>query len=483
MSGPEIVRIDLPRTQSPLAGQGGSEPPLTCGGRGHGHFIAGWLANPLEPALSACTQCDMGENMTEQTLPLQGIRVLDLTRVLAGPWTTMSLADLGAEVWKIESIKGGDDTRAWSVPNYKGVSTYYLCANRGKHSIAVDLKAPEGRQIVLDLAAKADVIVENFRAGTVDRLGIGYEDVCKINPAIIYCSISGYGQSGPERDRPGYDFIMQAESGLMSITGQVDGPPTRLGVAFTDVVAGMTATQSILAALYQRRGSGLGQHIDVALLDSALNMLINIGTGHLNAGVEPKRYGNAHPTVVPYQIFETADGDFALAVGNDRMFIDFCERVIDRPELARDPRFATSHKRALHREELLPLLAQIIRQNTCQHWIDACQAASVPAGRVKSVAEALQSPSVAERGVIERLEHSTLGPVSLIRAAHGIAAQRAHKAKAPPLLGEDTRVVLRDVLGLDDPHIDSLAASGVVACFDVGDTAIARQNGTEESQD
>ncbi len=191
-------------------------------------------------------------------LPLDGIRVLDLTRVLAGPWATMSLGDLGATVWKIENIIGGDDTRAWSIPNYKGVSTYYLSANRGKHSIAVDLKSAEGRQIVLDLAAQADVVVENFRAGTVDRLGIGYADLRKLNPGIIYCSISGYGQTGPERDRPGYDFIMQAESGLMSITGPEDGPPSRLGVAFTDVVAGMIATQSILAALYQRRETGVG---------------------------------------------------------------------------------------------------------------------------------------------------------------------------------------------------------------------------------
>ena len=203
-----------------------------------------------------------------QTLPLEGLKVLDLTRVLAGPWATMSLSDLGAEVWKIENIKGGDDTRAWSVPNDKGVSNYYLCANRGKHSIALDLKSPQGKQIILDLAAKADVVVENFRAGTVDRLGIGYEDLRRINPGIVYCSISGYGQTGPERTRPGYDFIMQAESGLMSITGATDGPPNRLGVAFTDVVAGMVATQSILSALYQRRDTGLGQYIDCLLYTS-----------------------------------------------------------------------------------------------------------------------------------------------------------------------------------------------------------------------
>lgn len=402
--------------------------------------------------------------MTHDTLPLEGIRVLDLSRVLAGPWATMSLADLGAEVWKIENIKGGDDTRAWSVPSYKGVSTYYLCANRGKHSIAVDLKDPQGLKIVLDLAAKADVIVENFRAGTADRLGLGYDAIKAKNPCVIYCSISGYGQTGPERDRPGYDFIMQAESGLMSITGEVGGPPNRLGVAFTDVVAGMVATQSILAALYQRRESGKGQYIDVALLDSALNMLINVGTGYLNAGVKPGRFGNAHPTVVPYQVFEASDGVFALAVGNDRMFADFCNDVLGKPDLARDPRFTTAHGRAIHRQDLIPGIEELLRQKPCQHWLDACQRASVPAGRVKTVSEALESASVTERGVVQSLDHPELGPIRLIRAAHGLSAQSKATLKPPPMLGEDTRTVLSRVLGLDETSTDDLIASGAVMC-------------------
>jgi crotonobetainyl-CoA:carnitine CoA-transferase CaiB-like acyl-CoA transferase len=402
--------------------------------------------------------------VTPPRLPLEGVRVLDLTRVLAGPWLTMSLADLGAEVWKIENVDGGDDTRAWSVPNYKGVSTYYLCANRGKHSIAVNLKAPEGRQIVLDLAARADVVVENFRAGTVDRLGIGYDDIRRINPGAVYCSISGYGQTGPERDRPGYDFVMQAESGLMAITGQLDGPPTRLGTAFTDVVAGMVGTQSVLAALYQRHTTGEGQYIDVALLDSALNLLVNLGTGYLNAGVEPARYGNAHPSVVPYQLFDTADGWFALAVGNDRMYRDFCHKVIARPELATDPRFVTSHQRAINREVLLAELETIIAGCDMQHWLDACAAADVPAGPVKSVAQALQSPSVTARGVVQTLQHPELGPVSLIGPAHGIAAQKEATTKAPPMLGEDTADVLTRVLDFTPDRIEALAAQGVIAC-------------------
>ena len=421
--------------------------------------------------------------MTMQTLPLEGIKVLDLTRVLAGPWTTMSLADMGADVWKIENIKGGDDTRAWSMPNYKGVSTYYLCANRGKQSIALNLKSPEGRAIVLDLAARADVVVENFRAGTVDRLGIGYHDICKINPGIVYCSISGYGQQGPEASRPGYDFIMQAESGLMAITGAADGPPNRLGVAFTDVVAGMVATQSVLAALYQRRETGRGQFIDVALLDSTLNLLINVGTAYLNAGVEATRYGNAHPTVVPYQLFTASDGPFALAVGNDRMFTDFCEQVIHRPDLARDPRFTTSHQRALHRNDLLGAIQSIIATRPSAHWLEACLAADVPAGPVKSVAEALQAKSVVERGVIQTLEHPELGPVSLIRPAQGLAAQAGHQPKAPPLLGEDTRSVLGNVLGFDTARIEALLAQGVIACHDLAPGPDLRVTESRQPQD
>ncbi len=405
--------------------------------------------------------------MSAPRLPLAGVKVLDLSRVLAGPWAAMSLGDLGAEVWKVENIKGGDDTRAWTVPNYKGVSTYFLCANRGKHSIALDLKAPEGRRIVLDLAAKADVVVENFRAGTVERLGIGYEDVRAVNPGIVYCSITGYGQTGPDRDRLGYDFVMQAESGMMSVTGEKDGPPNRLGVAYTDVVAGMTATQSILAALYERRDTGKGQYIDVSLHEAALNMLINLGTGYLNAGVEPTRYGNAHPTVVPYQVFETQEGLFALAVGNDRMFVDFCEQVIGKPELARDPRFLTSHQRALNREQLLPVIADVIRTRPCTEWLDRCNRASVPAGKVQTVAEALNSRTVAERGLIERLDHPVLGSVALIRPAHGLAAQKDRAPKPPPLLGEDSRAILRDVLGFEDERIDALEQKGVIACLDI----------------
>jgi len=400
-------------------------------------------------------------------LPLEGIRVLDLSRVLAGPWSTMSLADLGAEVWKIESVTGGDDTRAWSVPSYKGVSSYYLCANRGKDSVAVDLKQPDGLRIVLELAAKADIVIENFSPGTAERLGLGYDALRRLNPGIIYCSISGYGQTGPERDRTGYDFVLQAESGLMDITGPLDGAPQRFGVAVIDIVAGMVATQSILAALYQRRDTGRGQLIDVALLDCALNLLINVGSGYLNGGVEPKRYGNAHPTVVPYQVFDCSDGVIALAVGNDRMFASLCADVVNRPDLAADPRFVTAAGRATNREALIPELAATFRQRSRQDWLAACHAANVAAGSVKSVAEAFAAPSVVERQLVQTLDHPVLGEVKLVRPAHGIAAQAGLAQKAPPLLGQDTRTVLAQVLTYGPGRIADLERRGVIRSLDV----------------
>ncbi|RUY08995.1 MAG: CoA transferase [Mesorhizobium sp.] len=394
-------------------------------------------------------------------LPLAGIKVLDLSRVLAGPWATMSLADLGAEVWKIENVDGGDDTRAWSVPSYNGVSTYYLCANRGKSSIAVDIKHPKGREIIYRLAAKADVVIENFRAGTVQRLKIDYETLKAFNPGIIYCSISGYGQTGPEWDRPGYDFVVQAESGLMSITGPVDGEPQRIGVAMTDIIAGMVSVQSVLAALYQRRETGQGQYIDISLLECALNTLINVGSGYLNAGVVPRRYGNAHPTVVPYQICECSDGSFALAVGNDKQFTALCEKVVGMPDLAQDPLYKTAAARALNRESLLPKLGQSFRANTRHHWMEACLRHGVPAGEVKSVPEAFESRTVKARNVVQTLHNQHLGPVSLVRPAQGLATQRDAHYKAPPMLGEDTTTVL-SAFGYAPEEVEDLIRQGVV---------------------
>ncbi|WP_245494263.1 CaiB/BaiF CoA-transferase family protein [Mesorhizobium sp. M4B.F.Ca.ET.017.02.2.1] len=398
-------------------------------------------------------------------LPLEGIKVLDLSRVLAGPWATMSLSDLGAEVWKIENVDGGDDTRAWSVPSYRGVSTYYLCANRGKRSLALDIKSPEGLAIVRSLAEQCDVVVENFRVGTAERLGVGYKQLRAIRPDVVYCSISGYGRDTSEARRPGYDFIAQAESGLMAITGEKGGQPLRFGIAITDVACGMVATQSILGALFHRERTGEGQHIDVSLMDCALNLLINVGTGFLNSDTEVERYGNAHPTVVPYQIFDCSDGSFALAVGNDRQFKALCESVIGKPDLCQDPRFKTANARAKNRQTLVPILEESFRQRSRQDWMDEFSAAEVPAGIVKTVEEALTSKGVGERSVVQTLQNPHLGPVRLIRPAQGLAAQKEADYLAPPLLGQHTEAILKDVLGYSEEAILSLEAAGVISTF------------------
>ncbi|WP_347268849.1 CaiB/BaiF CoA-transferase family protein [Paracoccus sp. (in: a-proteobacteria)] len=395
-------------------------------------------------------------------LPLEGVKVLDLSRVLAGPWATMSLADLGAEVWKIENIDGGDDARAWSVPNYKGVSTYYLCANRGKQSIALDLKNSDCVAIIHELSRKADIVVENFRAGVADRLGIGWQALSEINPRLVYCSISGYGQTGSGASRPGYDFVMQAESGLMAITGEPGGEPMRFGVAITDIVCGMVAVQSILAALLERQHTGTGQYVDLALYDCALNLLVNVGSGYLNTAAAPDRFGNAHPAVVPYQVFQTADGCFALAVGNDRQFAALCEKVVGLPDLARDERFATAACRALNRSALIPQLAAVFATGTRDHWMRACAAVAVPAGEVKTVPEVLDNPDLRERGTVQTLHHPALGPVSLIGPAHGLAAQKVASYRPPPLLGQDTEAVLKTVLGYDTKTIRRLCEAGTI---------------------
>ncbi|MGX8013578.1 CaiB/BaiF CoA transferase family protein [Mesorhizobium sp. ORM8.1] len=400
-----------------------------------------------------------------RAMPLDGVKVLDLSRVLAGPWATMTLSDLGADIWKVENLDGGDDTRAWSVPNYNGVSTYFLAANRGKKSIAIDLKKTAGLETVRDLARQADIVIENFRSGVADRLGVGYESLSGINPSIIYCSISGYGKSGPESDRPGYDFVMQAECGLMSITGEQDGNPMKMGVAITDIACGMIATQAILAALYQRNGTGKGQFIDISLFECALNLLANLGSGYLNTGETPVRMGNTHPTVVPYQVFETADGQFVLAVGNDKQFSALCKHVIGRPAIPEDLRFKTAAARARNRSELIPLLAPCFQGSTSSHWISACNAAGIPAGMVRSVAEAMTSPSVAARNLVQTVHSSKMGPVSLVGPAHGMEAQRGRSYVAPPMLGQDTDEVLSKVLGYEAERIRQLRQDGVIGIF------------------
>ncbi|MGU3492987.1 CaiB/BaiF CoA transferase family protein [Xanthobacteraceae bacterium A53D] len=396
-------------------------------------------------------------------LALDGLKVLDLSRVLAGPWCAQTLADLGADVWKVEAPGSGDDTRGWMPPEIDGESTYFLCCNRSKRSIAIDLRQPDGQRIVQAMAAEADVVIENFRKGALERYGLGYEDLRAINPRLIYCSISGYGRSGARADEPGYDFAIQAESGLMAITGEIDGAPMKLGVAISDLLAGMNAVQAILAALIARGRTGKGQLIDIALLDSSVSALANIASGHLATGAAPARYANAHASVVPYQVFAAHDASFVLAVGNDRQFKALCETVLLRPEWASDARFITSRGRATNRTTLIPLLAEAFARETADHWIAALKAAGVPAGRVRSVPEVFADPEMEARGLVAEIEDGRHGRLRIPASPLALQGTPPRRPTAPPRLGEHTDSLLRDILGADEARIRQWRADGVVA--------------------
>ncbi|WP_421683303.1 CoA transferase [Stutzerimonas urumqiensis] len=393
---------------------------------------------------------------------LQGIKVLDLTRILAGPWSTMTLADLGAEVWKVEHVNGGDDTRIWMPPAKAGISTYYLGANRNKQSLAVDMRKPEGRQLILDLAAQADIVVENFLPASLERLGLDYATLSALNPRLIHCSISGYGRNNPLENRPGYDFIIQAESGFMSITGDKDGEPMRLGVAFVDLVTGMNAVQGILGALYEREKSGLGQSVDVALSDSAMHFLANVASGYLNTGKVPQRYGNAHASIVPYQLFNTADGSIALAVGNDEQYRRLCEAVLERPELYADDRFARNEGRTRNRDVLLPILQDAFMAWTSDALIAALREQGIPVGEVKNLEQAFASDTARYRDLVMSVEHPVAGEVRMVRSPLRFSRTPTVEAKAPPLHGEHTDAVLGRVLGKDEASLKALREAGVI---------------------
>jgi len=395
--------------------------------------------------------------------PLGGIKVLDLSRVLAGPWCAQTLADLGADVWKVEEPKRGDDTRGWMPPEIGGESTYYMSANRSKRSIAIDMKHPDGQRIVREMAIKADVLVENYKKGTLERFGLGYEDLASLNPGLIYCSISGYGRTGPRADEPGYDFAIQAESGLMSITGEPGGAPMKHGMAITDLVTGMNAAQAVLAALIARGRTGKGQLIDMALLDCGIALLANMASGHIVTGDEPPRLGNAHPSLAPYQLFETADGDFVLAIGNDGQFRALCEKVIDRPDLVSDARFGTSRDRVLNRDVLVPELIEVFRKRPTAEWIAALQREKVPCGQVRNLKQVFASPEVTARGLVAEVPDARHGKVRLMRSPLALRGTPPREPSAPPRLAEHTDVILREVLGLDAAAIKALRASGAVA--------------------
>lgn len=404
----------------------------------------------------------MSAAAASRPLPLAGVRVLDLSRVLAGPWCTQTLADLGADVWKIEAPGHGDDTRGWTPPDVDGESTYFMCANRSKRSLAVDLRHPEGRALVSRLALQADVLVENYRLGALAKFGLDHDTLSRANPRLIYCSISGYGRTGPRAAEPGYDFVIQAESGLMSITGEPDGAPMKLGVAITDLVTGMNATQAILAALLARHNTGQGQLIDLALLDSAVSVLANVGAGYLAAGHEPRRFGNGHPTVVPYQIFATADGAFALGVGNDAQFAALCA-ALGEPQWAQDERYRTNRARAMNRDTLVPALQRILLAQSSAHWLARIRAAGIPAGPVRTVPQALDAPEIAARGLLTDTPDPRHGSLRLMRSPLHLRGTPPREPTAPPRLGEHTAEVLTQVLGASAAEIQGWRDAGAVA--------------------
>ena len=390
--------------------------------------------------------------------PLSGVRVLDLSRVLAGPFCTMLLGDLGAEVIKVERPDGGDDTREWGPPFAAGESAYYLCVNRNKKSVALDLKSPRGVAAVRALSARSDVVIENFRAGAADRLGLGYEALSEGNPGLVYCSITGYGQTGPYRDLPGYDFIAQAMSGLMSITGERGGEPMKLGVATVDLTTGMYAAVAILAALRRRDSTGRGQRIDLALLDAALSWLANVGENHLVSGEVPGRFGNAHATIVPYQVFRSKDGYLAVGIGNDRQYRKFCE-VAGAPELSSDERFSTNPARVRNRETLVPLLEGVFATRSTAEWIGRLWDEGIPAGPINTVDRALGDPNTLAREMVVEMPHPKAGSVRLIGSPMKFSGTPVEYRRAPPLLGEHTEEVLRDLLGMSGEEIRELVGS------------------------
>lgn len=394
--------------------------------------------------------------MTEQQKPpLAGIRVLDLSRVLAGPWCTQTLADLGADVWKVEAPGAGDDTRSWMAAALDGESTYFMAANRSKRSIAVDMRLESGRAVLRALAAKADVLVENFKLGGLDRFGLGPQALCAANPRLVYCSISGYGRTGSRAAEAGYDFAIQAESGLMAITGEPGGEPMKLGVAITDIATGMNAAQAILAALFARERSGRGQFIDMALHDTAVTMLANIAQGAVATGEHPGRFGNAHATIVPYQTFSGSDATFVVAVGNDLQFRRLCERVIGRPDLAADPGYASVRLRVANRERLVAALAAIFRTRPAADWLALLKAAEVPCGAVREVLETLASPEVAERGLVATVDSPRHGVLPLMASPLKLAATPPLPPRHPPALGQHTAAILAEVLGMKEAEIET----------------------------
>ncbi|HHX4053364.1 TPA: CaiB/BaiF CoA transferase family protein [Burkholderia contaminans] len=403
---------------------------------------------------------------------LSHIRVLDLTRVLAGPWCAQTLADFGADVIKVERPGAGDDTRHWGPPYLKdadGADTaeaaYYLAANRNKRSVTVDIATPEGQQIVRELAAQSDVVLENYKVGQLKKYGLDYDSLRAVKPDLVYCSVTGFGQTGPYAHRAGYDFIIQGIGGFMSITGERDGEPgggpQKAGVAIADLATGLYSTIAVLAALAHRDRTGEGQYIDMALLDVQVALLANMNTNFLASGKPPVRWGNAHPNIVPYQTFQTRDGWIIVAVGNDGQFRKFVE-ADGRPELADDERFATNPSRVRHRDTLVPILAEMVKARDKADWIGALEAAGVPCGPINDLDEVFDNEQVVARGMQVSLPHPCGADAKLVRNPIRMSATPPEARTAPPLLGAQTDDVLRDMLGYDDAKIATLRAKQAI---------------------
>lgn len=403
---------------------------------------------------------------------LSGLRVLDLSRVLAGPWASQTLADMGAEVIKVERPGAGDDTRGWGPPFAKDANgedtteaAYYLTANRGKKSLTIDITKPEGQEIVRDLAAQSDVVLENFKVGGLAKYGLDYATLSALNPKLVYCSITGFGQDGPYKDRPGYDFMIQGMGGLMSITGAPDsvpgGQPMKVGVAVADIFTGLYATIGILAALRHRDETGEGQYIDLALLDVQAAVLANQAMNYLTTGNAPGRLGNAHPNIVPYEAFPTADGYLILAVGNDSQFKSFCA-VAGLDDLPLDERYATNRKRVANRDALVPLIRQAMVAKTTDEWIAALEKANVPCGPINTLDRVFDNPQLTHRGMVKQLDHPTAGSVPTVGNPIKFSKTPITDEKAPPMLGQHSDEILRQVADLSDDQIAKLREAGIV---------------------
>lgn len=396
------------------------------------------------------------------SLPLAGVRVLDLSRILAGPWCGMVLGDLGAEVIKVEHPGSGDDTRDWGLRVGSTETAYFNSVNRNKRSVCLDLKSPEGQEIARGLAKKSDVVIQNFKFGGIEKLGLGYDKLSEEHQDLIYCSITGYDRTGPEATRPGYDLVIQGEAGLMALNGEATQPPLKFGVAVVDMVTGMYAAQAILAALFERQKTGKGRHIGMALFDCGLMITAYYGLESLLMGEDPPRYGNGHPSIMPYGVFDAEDGPVVVAVGNNSQFSRFCTDVIERPDLAADERFKTNMNRTINREALMPEIKHELGRRKRKNLLDRLSRAGIPCGEVAGLHEALTSKRATDAGLVTTMPHPEAGSVNVLASPYRFDGERLPVRSAPPQLGEGTRQVLQELLGLSDEKLSQLKAKGVV---------------------